>query len=43
VVPDVVPKGSTVTSSLALVVLGHDYIRALGELDLAVNFPTLAS
>jgi len=40
-VPDLVPLG--LPASLGLVQQAHDYLRALGKYDLAINYPALAA
>ena len=43
VLPDIIPPKMTVSDSLVLVAQAHDYIRALGEYDIAINHPELAA
>lgn len=43
VLPDVLPPKTGLSDSLALMTQAHDYIRALGEYDIAINHPELAS
>jgi hypothetical protein len=42
VLPDVLPPKSSLAATLLLIAQAHDYIRALGEYDLAINYPELA-
>jgi hypothetical protein len=42
VIPDLLPPKTALSDSLALMAQAHDYIRALGEYDIAINYPELA-
>ena len=42
VLPDILPSKVALSDSLALVTQAHDYIRALGEYDIAINYPELS-
>ena len=42
VLPDILPPKAALSDTLALVTQAHDYIRALGEYDIAINYPELS-